>query len=82
MNECVKACLCAAIELGQGEFGSVLKGTWKAPSGEVVSCLLMLSGLVCFSAKRACTGYWLRMRALHCSQFYGVVMVVKCARLS
>jgi len=28
--------LCAAIELGQGEFGSVLKGTWRAPSGELV----------------------------------------------
>ena len=31
-----EVCLFAAIELGQGEFGSVLKGTWQAPSGEVV----------------------------------------------
>jgi len=31
-----KLFLFAAIELGQGEFGSVLKGTWKAPSGELV----------------------------------------------
>jgi len=28
--------LFADIELGQGEFGSVLKGMWRAPSGEMV----------------------------------------------
>jgi len=35
-------CLFAAIELGQGEFGSVLKGTWEAPSGELVQTSLSL----------------------------------------
>lgn len=29
--------LFSAYELGQGEYGSVMKGAWKAPSGELVS---------------------------------------------
>jgi len=37
-----EVCLFAAIELGQGEFGSVLKGTWQAPSGELVQTSLSL----------------------------------------
>jgi len=38
-----KVCIFAAIELGQGEFGSVLKGTWRAPSGELVQTSCHLS---------------------------------------
>ena len=29
-------------ELGQGEFGSVLKGVWTDPKGGKVTCLLLL----------------------------------------
>jgi len=35
----------AAIELGQGEFGSVMKGTWRAPSGKLVQTSSVTTGL-------------------------------------
>jgi len=31
-----KSSICIGSELGQGEYGSVMQGTWKAPSGELV----------------------------------------------
>ena len=34
---------CAGHELGQGEYGSVMKGTWKAADGQIVSSFLSIT---------------------------------------
>lgn len=42
----MKSCVTfAAVELGQGEFGSVMKGTWLAPSGNLVQTSYVARGL-------------------------------------
>ena len=40
---CILYCVFAGYELGQGEFGSVVKGTWFAPDSAPVSLIYFIS---------------------------------------